>query len=72
MGGKTCLQNPHPGDMNLLISPVCPRGARHIGAGQGGTGVGGGSTTHRMDVIKYTYIMDIKDIIETVNVIDTI
>ena len=36
--------------MNLLVSPVRPGGARHVGAVQGGPGVGGRAAVHRIDI----------------------
>ena len=35
------LEDSHPGDVDLLIRPVRPGRARHVGGVQGGPGVGG-------------------------------
>ena len=40
------LQDPHPGDVNLLIRPVCPGGAGLVGGVQAGPGVRTGPAPH--------------------------
>ena len=69
--------------MNLLVSPVRPGGARHVGAVQGRPRVGGRAAAHRIYVYQryhryqiqrfiYVYITDTIDTINTTDTTDTI